>query len=906
MALLMSASSQTCTFSVDGVVHVARCDPLPDGGEICNGGGGGVDSDGGVVAVSDGGAETDGGLPTAPDAGPNDGGFVATLTLSPLHTAVALDDTATFSATGDPSPPGVTWSIVENVEGQPALGGSISSSGVYTAPNDQPGQYHVRATSTANAAIVGEATVDVVDLVLEADVVTLEPDSARDLGATLVGGGADTDLAIYWTIVDPDTTGSQVTTGGRFVSGPTEGTLTLVATSAALPTLSRTVTVHVSAGPFTITPTSAELLSSDILPLHAQTALGREANVTWTLLSPVTGAPFLDGDGMPLPLGPTPAGSTLSADGVVTATSSLVTDHFVVRAVGNPDTSLSNSIHVHVRPPDDPPDTGTVTYAGVQAGRVYVTATANTASGEVTLGSTSIEGPLPDDTSFVGSYALRGLDFSQTAPTDTVHIAAWLDVLDVCNYVPGADPAGSAEITVSALSGCGVFPSIALTDAAGVITDAETYPTPNTPNVAAEPEGALVFCDADGNTPDVLDHYLARATPVGGGTPVIAATRLGLFDIIGLTGLEPGASYTFACAGARQDVDGELVAYPWSAESDPVEIVGAAGGVTVTGTVDVSAYSAFSGAPAPWLHMLVGGAGTNASGMFIGGARVPVDGLGHPTDAVPFDVRTAAAGPINFALLFDRNGDGEVGPNDYASLTTVSMDGSPTYPAVAPSGGNALSLDSDSIVVHVQTVHTLVDPADSSSDQYLVRISAWGNAALLTNAQLVSGPQWQGVIDMGLTPFGRPFFSTERSLNGTEPNVGDSYDVLSRFETTTAGGVTNGTRTVRQTAEVTGVVQGFAHGLSVTGTVTDVPGGVAHPTLHWLAPSNPPSGSWAYDVRTMGDHGGDHFQLPSSATSVTATHGMTAGNNTFTVHVVDSHMNHSVSAPFAFEITAPE
>jgi len=80
---------------------------------------------------------------------------VGTVCISPLHASVVANATKTFSANviglNDQS---VTWSVVEQ------NGGSITSSGVYTAPATV-GTYHVRATSSADSTKSATAAIEV-------------------------------------------------------------------------------------------------------------------------------------------------------------------------------------------------------------------------------------------------------------------------------------------------------------------------------------------------------------------------------------------------------------------------------------------------------------------------------------------------------------------------------------------------------------------------------------------------------------------------------------------------------------------------------------------------------------------------------------------------------------------------
>lgn len=78
------------------------------------------------------------------------------VSVSPSAATLTLRDTQTFTASVVGSPnAAVTWSIEEG-----AAGGSITSGGVYTAPN-APGKFHVVATSQADPNQKARATVTV-------------------------------------------------------------------------------------------------------------------------------------------------------------------------------------------------------------------------------------------------------------------------------------------------------------------------------------------------------------------------------------------------------------------------------------------------------------------------------------------------------------------------------------------------------------------------------------------------------------------------------------------------------------------------------------------------------------------------------------------------------------------------
>lgn len=107
-----------------------------------------------------------------------------TVTVTPAQGAVASCRTLTFSAAvANAADASVTWSVQEG-----AAGGTVTSAGVYTAPN-VAGTYHVVATSVASPAATAVAPVVVTDQILGVAVtpstVTVPPGGTAQLTATV-------------------------------------------------------------------------------------------------------------------------------------------------------------------------------------------------------------------------------------------------------------------------------------------------------------------------------------------------------------------------------------------------------------------------------------------------------------------------------------------------------------------------------------------------------------------------------------------------------------------------------------------------------------------------------------------------------------------------------------------------
>ena len=170
------------------------------------------------------------------------------VSVGPSSASLATGGTQQFTATvTGSSNTAVTWS---------ATGGTVSSSGLYTAPATA-GTYSVTATSQANSTKSASATVTVTTPAVG---VSISPVSAalltgatQQFTATVTGS---TNTAVTWLA-----TGGTVSTNGLYTAPATAGTYSITATSQADSTKSATASVTVissSAG----SPTLVQHVSS--------------------------------------------------------------------------------------------------------------------------------------------------------------------------------------------------------------------------------------------------------------------------------------------------------------------------------------------------------------------------------------------------------------------------------------------------------------------------------------------------------------------------------------------------------------------------------------------------------------------------------------------------------------------
>ena len=184
------------------------------------------------------------------------------VTISPSTATVTQGGSISFVATlTGAANTAVTWSIQEG-----STGGSITNSGLYRAPNTS-GTYHVVATSVADATVSAVAAVSVV--------APTSPPSSSSVSVTIsplavivtqgetisftatVTGTANT--AVTWSIREHY--GASITSSG-VLTAPSNavGTLHVVATSVADPTVSAAATVSVQ--PPTGTATGAGVFTA--------------------------------------------------------------------------------------------------------------------------------------------------------------------------------------------------------------------------------------------------------------------------------------------------------------------------------------------------------------------------------------------------------------------------------------------------------------------------------------------------------------------------------------------------------------------------------------------------------------------------------------------------------------------
>jgi len=259
------------------------------------------------------------------------------VTVAPTTVNLYGGQTKQFNASvaNDPTNGGVTWSLT------PANGaGTISTSGLYTAPASIAAQQTVTvtATSVADTSKSNTATITLLPPV----VVTASPATAnlyggqtKQFSASVTNDPANS--GVTWSL-NPPTGGGTITAAGLYTAPATVSssqTVGVIATSVADPTKSASATVSLLP-PVTVTvvPTSANLYAAQPKQFDATvTNDPANAGVTWTL-TPATGT------------------GTISTSGLYTAPSSVSTQQTVtITATSQADNTKSSTATITLYPP---------------------------------------------------------------------------------------------------------------------------------------------------------------------------------------------------------------------------------------------------------------------------------------------------------------------------------------------------------------------------------------------------------------------------------------------------------------------------------------------------------------------------------------------------------------------------
>jgi hypothetical protein len=253
------------------------------------------------------------------------------VSISPATASTTAGGTAPFSATVTGTTGGqstaVTWSVQESG------GGTVSASGVYTAPGSA-GTFHVVATSAADPSKNASATVTVtppIAVTVAPATATVATGGSVAFTATVTGATGGQSTAVTWTVQEAG--GGTVSASGTYTAPGSAGTFHVIATSVADPSKRGTATVSVTPPPGSISvsvaPAIATLAPSGSVTFSATvtgTSGGQSTAVTWSVQEG--------------------GGGTVSSSGGYTAPASPGTFHVVATSVADPSRSGTATVNV--------------------------------------------------------------------------------------------------------------------------------------------------------------------------------------------------------------------------------------------------------------------------------------------------------------------------------------------------------------------------------------------------------------------------------------------------------------------------------------------------------------------------------------------------------------------------------
>jgi hypothetical protein len=202
------------------------------------------------------------------------------LTLSPSSALLAIAGTQQFSATlqgaADSS---VTWSV-DGVTGGNATVGTVSTSGLYTAPA-QVGSHTISAVSSTNSDTQGSASITVASVKLSPGTATLEGSTTQQFTAAVLGSST---LILSWMV--DNTVGGSAATGtisssGLYTAPPQAGNHTISVAPTADPAMSASASADVFT--LTVSPTSAVLAASATQQFTSTIQGLTNTTVTWSV-----------------------------------------------------------------------------------------------------------------------------------------------------------------------------------------------------------------------------------------------------------------------------------------------------------------------------------------------------------------------------------------------------------------------------------------------------------------------------------------------------------------------------------------------------------------------------------------------------------------------------------------------
>ncbi len=270
------------------------------------------------------------------------------VSVSPTTASLQVGHAQQFAATvSGTTTTGVTWSV-NGVQGGNSTLGTISTSGLYTAPAavPSPASVTVSATSVADTSKSAAASVTILAAPTTVSVAISPTSASLQVGLTqqftdVVSGTTNT--GVTWSVNSVqggNSTVGTISSAGMYTAPaavPSTGSVTVAATSMADTTKSSSATVTIVAAPSKVTvaisPTSATVQGSGSQQFSATVSGTTNTSVSWAVNGTVGGSASL---------------GTISSTGLYTAPACAGASSVTVSARSNYDTTASASAAVTI------------------------------------------------------------------------------------------------------------------------------------------------------------------------------------------------------------------------------------------------------------------------------------------------------------------------------------------------------------------------------------------------------------------------------------------------------------------------------------------------------------------------------------------------------------------------------
>ncbi len=545
-----------------------------------------------------------------------------TVTVSPATVAVNAGLTQQFTAAvADTTNTAVTWTVTG--------GGTITSSGLYTAPSTPPsGAVTVTATSQADTSVSGAATVTVKPAVT----VSVSPATASvNAGLTLQFTATvanTTNGNVTWAVVGGTANGT-ISASGLYTAPatPPSGAVTVTATSQADPSASGSATVTVKpAVTVSVSPATASVNAGLTQQFTATVANTTNGNVTWAVVGGT-------------------ANGTISALGLYTAPATPPSGAVTVTATSQLDASASGS--------------ATVTVA--QAITVTVTAAASTVNAGLTDQFTAtvnnntdqnvtwqVNGTTGGD-STNGTISASGLYTAPATPPTGGSVSV------TATSATGSVVSSPYSLTVSPAVTVSVSPTSPSTVVAGATQQFTATVNNNTDQtVTWEVNGVTGGNSADGTISSAGLYTAPKLLPQGGGVTVTAVAQADSNAV---------ANVSVTDGWSKASLNGNYVFVVQGTDGSGQQITGI-GVFSANGSGGISGEEDLCGSTCV--------AATSASGALTGTYSVFADGR----TAVQFTSSPeggSASNPLVFELTLDAGGGGRLIEEDSNASVTGSV-----------------------------------------------------------------------------------------------------------------------------------------------------------------------------------------------------------------------------------------